>query len=80
MDGHLEGSANYNMVVEQRDYWHEIALKLGPMLHLAERRVETLEEERNSLMEDVAALRSEIADMRTQFAERCICPACERCQ
>lgn len=128
MNGHLEGSANYNMVCEERDrlraelgtatreyylraqaygreisvlraqlaqvtaernalqqpdqsaeYWHEVANKLGPMLHIAEKRVATLEEERKSLLDDVQALRDEIRDMRARFAETCICPACEKC-
>lgn len=66
--------------VYERDRWHEIALRLGPMVHAAELRVKTLEEERKSLLDDVAALRAEINDMRARFAETCICPACERCQ
>ena len=47
--------------------------------HLANKRIETLEEERRSLQDDAAALRKELVDMRARFAETCICPACKEC-
>lgn len=69
IDGHIEGSANYNMLKEESE-------RLRKERDDANKIASDAKFEIDRLVAEVHRLRDEAR----QFAETCICPACKRCQ